>query len=438
MARSIIVALCLVIMCAIAITSATVVGGSSAVPLTRLWRVDLSTATSFGPDDAAKVGRASRSGDFYFTTDVDGALWAVNTTSGTVAWRYSSWPAPPRDVERTRQISAGPEHVLVLRNRTAFALNTTTGELVWTRPVSAEQVSQGGIWVNDVQVLIAGYENFEVWNVSTGQLLWRFDHLWTPSYGAVAVSHDGSNQVAALKRTWGANGKADVHIVLLNRANGAVINQYPLSPKVIGTAQPQIFQLTSDYILVYTQTGIYKMGLVPGVATWNTTVSFTPEGYGLGSPYIYLRTATSLYSYELATGRPVSSINMTATLGSGFQFVRHLWGFNTFASLGLIFKDAATNATSMRIVGINAANMSIRYNLAPPTASSLNDYGNDVGIGTIVIPYESGATVIDRSGATGTIAGCKWTVPASVEVGPDTVTLTDHHGVAAYKFDPNI
>jgi hypothetical protein len=44
---------------------------------------------------------------------------------------------------------------------------------------------------------------------------------------------------------------------------------------------------------------------------WTQELTFTPASYGLGDPYIYLRTSDYIASFNLSTGQFIAEVNLT-------------------------------------------------------------------------------------------------------------------------------
>jgi hypothetical protein len=173
-----------------------------------------------------------------------------------------------------------------------------------------------------------------------------------------------------------------------------------------------------------------KVALPSGAVAWTQELTFTPASYGLGDPYIYLRTSDYIASFNLSTGQFIAEVNLTTAKYpdsmNGWKFTRinHLWGFDTFASLGLLFTEATTGNVAMSIGGFDGSNMTSRYFITAPAAVSLNDYGNSVWAGLIAIPATNGLTLIGARGNTWQdTESYPLTVPASVRLNDEIVVF---------------
>lgn len=425
------------------------------VALPVVWRTQLNNASSFNASDACRVGRSAMAGannSLYLTTDIAGCLYAINVTTGKVAWTYAAWPALPNDVQQQRFVTGSSAAIVVLRATVLYCLNATSGLLMWSRTLKSESEASW-MWVDDVQILMVGSDSFSVWRVIDGSPVYAFDHLWTPEYGALAVA---TTRIAALRRVWTSSTAFNASVVLLDRATGVTIHEIQLDPANLGDRQPQLFQLTETYLLVYMARAVSRFQVPSGELTWQAILpdGFQPTSYGLGAPYFFLRTAGTLVSFDLGTGARYASIDLynigpfpqalqpfNSTGRLRFSKINHLWGMNGFASLGLLFKqqqqDGTTSATEseegiMCVGGLDASTMQWRYFTCPPSVPTMNDYGNSMAIGDIVIPAAAGFTLIEPSGAIiDATTAFPAAVPASLQVGSTSITLTFGNSVAS-------
>jgi hypothetical protein len=69
-------------------------------------------------------------------------------------------------------------------------------------------------------------------------------------------------------------------------------------------------------------------------------LTFTPASYGLGDPYIYLRTSDYIASFNLSTGQFIAEVNLTTAKypnsmnGWKFTHINHLWVSTRLPRLG--------------------------------------------------------------------------------------------------------
>jgi hypothetical protein len=419
---------------------ASLTSASATVPnVTTIWTTPLGSPAAFNESDAAAVNRASFVGNgMYGTTDVDGCLYVLNTTTGQIMWTYNEWPAVSHAIAQQRALYSGSNGLLVIRDNVAYGFDLSSGAVKWSKALGEGEGSWA--WVVGDDLVLVGDANFQVWNFGTGEVAWKFADLWTPEYGALTAS---SGQIVALRRVWidQTANEFNASVVVMNLATGAVLHHFPLTSEMVGDRQPQIFQFKPDnYILFYLNAAVVKVALPGGTIAWTRQLPFQPTSYGLGTPYIYLRTATRLASFELDTGAPVASVDLTtitypAPIDATDKFyqINHLWGFDSFASLGLLF-NRTDGSQYMAIYGLNGVNMTQRYLFAPPSASTMDDYGNTMSAGLIAIPSDAGLTLIGPRGNTwAATTAYPLMVPASLVLNTQVVVFTSGAAVTALQ-----
>ncbi|MBX0323793.1 PQQ-binding-like beta-propeller repeat protein [Halomicroarcula sp. F13] len=150
-----------------------------------------------------------------------GGVFALDATTGEVLWARND-----SEFDEVKTHVVGDGRVYVQREGTLVALNATTGETLWSRSaVSVEAVAASEdtlvtVWVNDTGTTVTGR------NVTTGRVEWQSPVANTEAYvdpGGVAVEDgtvyvsDGRNVVSAIDAD---DGTVDWNVELASVAEG--------------------------------------------------------------------------------------------------------------------------------------------------------------------------------------------------------------------------
>lgn len=163
-----------------------------------------------------------------------------------------------------------------------YALNASTGALLWTYATGVAFTSSPGV-ANGV-AYVGCSNGLCALNATTGALLWTFSGGGTPTVANGVVYIDSPNGESAL-----------------NAATGALLWQYPLGAPTVAVGENQVVFGSRDPITL--QCMVYGLNAATGSLAWSTFVGNSQEGCGFSepafsTPYVYLNVMTSLAQQE--------------------------------------------------------------------------------------------------------------------------------------------
>jgi outer membrane protein assembly factor BamB len=194
------------------------------------------------------------------SVDTDDSVYALNATTGALAWRYQTSTAKSLDVGAAPTISApgnnGFAHGVVYvtaKNKVVYALDLTTGTKIWTYKLvkTSNGALSSSALVGDT-LYLGSNDGVYALNASTGALVWHV--LAGPTfYASPAITGPAGQQVLVIGDNAG-------RLYALNLADGSTLwTQRPITTGF--WASPAISQ---GKIFVTGQDGVLRTFAPPG------------------------------------------------------------------------------------------------------------------------------------------------------------------------------
>lgn|GEM_PF-2870943 len=236
----------------------------------------------------------------------NGDVIAINSTTGELLWTYVTGPRQ-NSMWSSPTINSGRVFI-GSRNNNVYCLNESNGVLLWSFSTDSEVNSSP--LVKDDRVFFCAKRNFYCLKASTGSLIWSYktNNLTTDCLSSPAIL----NEVVFV-------GLGDSNIYAFNASTGEILWLYPAGSPV--TSSPCI----SDGKIYFgsSEAIIFCLDASTGSQIWNTTTGTTWfGGFYLSSPAVKnnrlfigadsgkvfcLNAATGLLIWEYTTGREIWS-----------------------------------------------------------------------------------------------------------------------------------
>ncbi|HTT50002.1 MAG TPA: PQQ-binding-like beta-propeller repeat protein [Streptosporangiaceae bacterium] len=166
--------------------------------------------------------------------DRDDSVYALNARTGALVWRYRTSSAVLADVGAPPTISAPGQNgfaggvvYVTGKDNVVYALNLTTGRLIWKYSLAAGIGDLAGAALDGSRVYVGSDNGIYALNAITGKLVWHVLAAAT-FYGSPAVTGPPGRQVLI---DAGKAGK----LYVLNLATGAVLWSRQLTQQIWGS-----------------------------------------------------------------------------------------------------------------------------------------------------------------------------------------------------------
>ena len=167
------------------------------------------TLWTFTTGDKVESSPVVANGAVYVGSD-DGYFYALNAYNGSLLWRYNTYGP----IQSAATVVDGVVYFGGFHSHAVFALNASTGELIWNSPttsiypdeISSTAVANGLVYV-EINNDGSGGE-LRALNASTGSLMWKYDpSSWlstSPALYGDKIYIGLSDQIAALDANSGS------------------------------------------------------------------------------------------------------------------------------------------------------------------------------------------------------------------------------------------
>ena len=215
---------------------------------------------------------------FQGTTHPDDTLYAIDATTGAVVWSYVVDQTGDNDVATAATVSPPGNNgfaqgvvYIIDKNQKAYALNLTTGALIWTYDFGADagtpSATARSTAALDGNSLVFGMGNGAyALNATSGSKLWHFtDSTHSEAISNPAIVGPPGQEVVAIADLSGA-------FHALNLANGAELYHYQTGAYI--TASPAY--VNGQFVLTSTDGFLYDFAANGGNSTRPSTTITSP------------------------------------------------------------------------------------------------------------------------------------------------------------------
>jgi parallel beta-helix repeat protein len=226
-----------------------------------------------------------------FVGSNDGYLYAVNATTGQEMWNF--WTGP--DIN-SPTVAHG--HVFVTtKSGNVFAINIFTGLQSWSQTVT-EQLGEGAPVVTNSKVIVNAKQSIFALNYSTGEIVWHENTIRAISISALSYS-DGVIQALVIRNS--THAENDVALIMLHEEDGdffsfmsycSTLNQEIISSPTVVKGYNQMWPCLCAY----------KTELFFEVPNQKATLDgVTDASPAVADNICYLPTSSQVYAFDITT-----------------------------------------------------------------------------------------------------------------------------------------
>jgi outer membrane protein assembly factor BamB len=304
------------------------------------------------------------------TSHPDSTVYAIDATTGAVDWSYVVDPSGATDVAAAATISppgtngfADGVAYIVAQNQICYALDLTTGAVIWQYNFGANALTKNGIGHSsaalDGNTLVFGMaDGAYALNATTGARLWHYtDPAKVEAVSSPAIIGAPGSEVVALGDLSGA-----FHILSLQ--NGADLYDYQTGNYITASAA----DFNGDIVIASTDGFMYDF--TPGGLNGSAPkTAWTAPAQGSNVPYASTVTITGTATDAAGVAAVQVAVQSGGPLGPWYDLTTNTWT-----------SGALTNAVPVATPGATSTSWSFTVPVPSVHGAVLQVYANAVNI----------------------------------------------------------